>query len=494
VGRQLAPLVLAALACLAIAPSAEAADSIYWTTGSGPNPVSFARLDGSGGGILTTPGVTGLGPEGVAIDAAAGRLYWANDGGANPISFARLDGSGGANLTTVGATPGNPIGATLDPTAGRIYWANNGGPNPVSFARLDGSGGGNLPSSGATVNGPEGVAIDPAAGRIYWANDNPGPNPISFARLDGSGGGFLPITGATASHPEGVAIDSAAGRIYWANNGGANPISYARLDGSGGANLPTAGATPNNPQGVALDPAAGRIYWANTTGPNPISYAALDGSGGGNLHVSGTAPGQPTFPALLESPKPTQPPLISGRPAPGSKLTCSAGDWASDLFASQLYRAPQSFAFGWTRNATAVAAATTDAITAGKVGTYRCQVAASNQAGSGSQASAALAVFKVGKVKRMKLAVKVPAAGKVRVLDAPRKSRAIGAVARRSLKPSSASGGPGTVKVKLRLRGSARKGLAKSGHLRVKASVSFTPTGGAASIQTATLRLRKRAG
>jgi DNA-binding beta-propeller fold protein YncE len=172
-----------------------AAGKIYWPNFSGT--ISFARLDGTGGGDLDTTGATVDRPFGVTVDPAAGRIYWANFGG-NKISFARLDGTGGGgDLDTTGATVAGPTGVAIDSAAGRIYWTNFGG-NKISFARLDGTGGGDLNTTGATaVQNPFGVAIDPAAGRIYWANS--GNHTISFARLDGTGGGGdLNTTGADA--------------------------------------------------------------------------------------------------------------------------------------------------------------------------------------------------------------------------------------------------------------------------------------------------------
>jgi hypothetical protein len=95
-------------------------------------------------------------PEGVAIDAATGEIYWANNGSNTaPISFANLDGSGGGNLTVTGATPNDAFGVAIDPIAGRIYWVNEGSNTiPISFANLDGSGGGNLTTTGATPSLP----------------------------------------------------------------------------------------------------------------------------------------------------------------------------------------------------------------------------------------------------------------------------------------------------------------------------------------------------
>ncbi len=77
----------------------------------------------------------------MAIDPAAGRIYWANRGN-DTISFAKLDGSGGGGqLSTAGATVSLPAGVAIDPAAGRIYWANEAD-DTISFAKLDGTGGG----------------------------------------------------------------------------------------------------------------------------------------------------------------------------------------------------------------------------------------------------------------------------------------------------------------------------------------------------------------
>src|SRR5919198_221098 len=180
----------------AVPASARAADVVYWGNDIG-DTISFANLDGSGGGDLDTTPATVDNPFGLALDPAAGRIYWANRIG-DRISFANLDGSGGRDLDTTGAMVAGPAGGAPDPAAGRIYWANAGG-NRISFAALDGSGGDDLVTTGATVNNPIGVAVDPAAGRIYWGNA--GGNRISFAGLDGSGGGDLVTTGATVDFP-----------------------------------------------------------------------------------------------------------------------------------------------------------------------------------------------------------------------------------------------------------------------------------------------------
>jgi DNA-binding beta-propeller fold protein YncE len=385
-------LLVSALAALTAAwPAcvARAADRVYWTNYNGFK-ISFANLDASDAGDLATSGATVYGPDGVALDPAAGRIYWANVGaGANKISFANLNGSGGGDLAITGATVSTPIGVAVDPAAGRIYWSNF--VDKLSFANLDGSGGGDLTTTGATVSDPQGVVLDPAAGRIYWANA--AGNKLSFAKLDSSGGGDLTTTGATVNQPAGVALDLAAGRIYWANAAGGK-LSFANLNGSGGGDLIITGATVSAPSGVALDLAAGRIYWTNRF-PDKLSFANLDGSGGGDLTTLTATLDQPSFLALLKRPSATGAPAVTGGSTTGSTLSCSQGSWAPDLVPALLYRSPQSFTFQWSLGGAEIAGATQGSITASSPGDYSCQVTATNEAGSASQTSASHPVSQV---------------------------------------------------------------------------------------------------
>jgi DNA-binding beta-propeller fold protein YncE len=118
---------------------------LYWVNRVTTNPVSVASLDNPGHGeILLSPGVSANSPRGLAIDPIGKRVYWADVGG-NSISFAKLDGSGGGKLDATGADVFNPRGVAVDPFGGRVYWAQDGSEGPISFANLDGSGhGGNL--------------------------------------------------------------------------------------------------------------------------------------------------------------------------------------------------------------------------------------------------------------------------------------------------------------------------------------------------------------
>jgi DNA-binding beta-propeller fold protein YncE len=390
-GRRIGVLLAAvALLALAAAPAALGADRIYWGNG-GNETISYANLDGTGGGgQLDLTGATPAGPRGVAIDAAAGRIYWANQNNAT-ISYANLDGTGhGGELNTTGATITKPHGLAIDPAAGRIYWADSG--NTISYANLDGSGGDDLDITGATPDAPYGATIDPATGRIYWANL--GNNTISYANLDGSGGGGeLDISGSNPNEPHGIAIDQATGKIYWTNLD--SRVSYANVDGSGGGGeLDLTGATEKGAVGLAVDPTTGRLWWGNLgSNGNPISYVNADGSGGGGLlDTTGATISQARFPALLRAPSGAGAPQITGGASTASVLSCSQGAWAPDVLPSFYYRAPQSFAYQWTRDGSAVAGGTAATFKPAKAGSYACQVTATNQAGSTSQTSAGVDV------------------------------------------------------------------------------------------------------
>ena len=383
--KRFAALVPFVISATCLAPASHAADRVYWS-GYGNDKVSFANLNGTGGGDVNTTNATTSEPLGTALDAANGKIYWANDA-APKISFANLDGSGGGGDLNTAEVTTNPLaGIAIHPAAGKIYWTNFT-PDTISFANLNGSGGGALlNTSGATVDSPFGLAIDPAGGRAYWPNRF--ANKIFFANLDGSGGGGeVSLGAATIDGPVGVAVDSAAGKIYWANEN-VDKISFANLDGSGGGDLDTSGVSVDRPYGVAVDSAAGKIYWANYT-LNTISFAKLDGSGSAdNVITGGATINGPSFPALLKAPSGVSAPVITGASAPGSKLSCSQGSWAPDLLGSFLYRAPQSYAFSWSRNGNEIANAHTSMYTPIDVGDYRCKVIATNVAGSDSQTSA----------------------------------------------------------------------------------------------------------
>ena len=102
--------------------------------------------------------------------------------------------------------------------------------------------------------------------------------------------------------------------------------------------------------------------------------------------------------------------------------------------------------------------------------------------------------FTIGKVKGKKLTLGLASAGAVQLTDAAARTfvGATAAKVKRSLKPSSASGGPGKITVLLRLTKAAAKKLRLVGKLKVRPAITFTPNGGVPNTQTAKLRLTSK--
>ena len=97
--------------------------------------------------------------------------------------------------------------------------------------------------------------------------------------------------------------------------------------------------------------------------------------------------------------------------------------------------------------------------------------------------------FTTGKVKGRKLTVNVLSPGQVAVVDAH--SHAAKRAAKKLLKPSSASGGPGAIRVTLKLTKTGKRMLKQRGKVKVKARITFTPDGGTANSQVKKLKLKK---
>jgi hypothetical protein len=108
------------------------------------------------------------------------------------------------------------------------------------------------------------------------------------------------------------------------------------------------------------------------------------------------------------------------------------------------------------------------------------------------------------KLRGTKLVFAAPVAGTVSVSDAKAKSLAATTTkkrSKRSLRPSSAAGGPGTLTVALRLTGKAKKLFKATGRVKVKSRISFAPKGECAPVfkscyeagtQTAKLKVKKK--
>jgi Kelch motif len=99
------------------------------------------------------------------------------------------------------------------------------------------------------------------------------------------------------------------------------------------------------------------------------------------------------------------------------------------------------------------------------------------------------------RVRGKRLLVTVQASGTVEVRGEKGGSRAASARKRKKrspLRPSSASGGPGTIAVPLRLGKAAKGKLRRKGKVRVRATITFSPQGGLANSQTAKLKIKAK--
>jgi hypothetical protein len=210
------------------------------------------NLDGSGGTPFTAPGAPIDEPEGVAIDPTTGTIYWSNVN-SETISWAKLDGSTGGLLNLTGApVEGMCCRITVDPAGGRVYWVNSGATKSIGYANLNNTGGGGeLNLTGTTVEpGGEGLAIDNSTGRLYFLG---GSGEVGYANLNGSGGGDVSLGSAVVNSPWGIAVDPSIARLYWANEGngkgeGANALGFAGLAGGPSGNISFANSVVASPQ------------------------------------------------------------------------------------------------------------------------------------------------------------------------------------------------------------------------------------------------------
>lgn len=389
-GRRLALLAgaitFAMLAVLAIAARAQASETIYWDNYDGAS-VSYANIDGSGGGLLALSNKIAQ-PEGMAFDPADGRIYIASSE-TNQIVWANVNGGGGV-LDTGGAPVEDPEGVVVDEATQTVYWANDETSGSIGYASAGGGSGGLLNLSGASSESPYKLAIDTANNRIYWVNSS--TEKLYSADLGGSGGSELPVSGG-APVPEDVHainIDPSAGRLYWLDET-LGKIGWVNVSGVGGGAI-SPGSAFVGPYGMAFDPSMGRFYWGNysnkTKAENAIGTVTLSGSAGGITPTSAPVSG-PQDPVILKSPTGAGAPAITQSVA---ALSCSQGSWSSDYPGSFVYGAPVSYAYQWLLNGAAIAGATASTYTATTAGSYTCSVTGKNVSGSVSQTSGAATV------------------------------------------------------------------------------------------------------
>jgi len=229
---------------------AQASAFVYWSNEAPGGPIGRADLDG---GDVNQGFLHGDSPEGIASEGT--HVYWTNYN-EGTIGRAGSDGSEPDQSFISGAK--TPFGLAVG--ADHIYWTNVIN-NTIGRANLDGS---EADQSFISANSPGGIAVGDE--HVYWVNE--GTDTIGRANLEGG-----EVEQSFISAPGAIAIAVDGHHLYWTdNNTGA--IERANLDGSDVEADFITGA--HSPQAIALD--ADHVYWANySTGT--IGRANLDGTG-----------------------------------------------------------------------------------------------------------------------------------------------------------------------------------------------------------------------
>jgi CARDB len=391
---------LVSCALLGIVARAQASETLYWDNYHGDS-IGAANIDGSGGHLLGL-GKTGLdGPEGLAFDPTNDRLYIA-DSGNSVIDWVGING--GAGVLDTGTAPvHNPSGIAVDPATNTVYWGNGSGNEPIGYADANGSGvGGALNVEGSSGGRPSRIALDTTDGRVYWIGMGLPEEHASYANLNNTGGGDLPV--AEEELPEGysgLSVEPATGRLYILAEeqvefapGEFEEVDFVywvNLSGLGGGEVDTSNAPLVESYGLAVDPSVGRFYWANygaEVGDPPFGFASLAPGGGGSITIAEGGPevlaDGPPDPIVLKGPTWVAAPQVT---ASGTSLSCSQGEWSQDYAGSNVYGAPESYGYQWSKDGQPILGATGTTVDASSPGAYRCLVTATNQFGAGLAAS-----------------------------------------------------------------------------------------------------------
>jgi DNA-binding beta-propeller fold protein YncE len=255
------------------------------------------RIDAGGTNSKVIVEGKSAGPDGIAIDTAAGHIYWTNMGKVKlddgSILRANLDGSNVVTIVPPGGTF-TPKQLKIDAQHKKLYWSDREGMR-VMRANLDGS---NVETLIITGSGDSdrkdasrwcvGIAFDVARGKLYWTQkggDNAGQGTIKRTNLeipigeDAAHRSDIEVLFANLPEPIDMDLDLKKRQMYWTDRGD-NTISRAPMD-----------AKPVDPSkrsdrvilvtglheviGIALDVADNRMFYTSLGGE--LGTAQLNG-------------------------------------------------------------------------------------------------------------------------------------------------------------------------------------------------------------------------